>query len=128
LGIKEEFDWFGFFQGNYDKLVAEMKAANKSLLDSKIKDKPCSHDLKDYCGTYTEGGYGAITISVKKGKLHAKYHENELDLEHLHYETFIFDLFVGALPLTFSTNPKGEVESFTLPAEASVKPLVFKRI
>lgn len=53
------------------------------------KDKKPTHNLIEYCGKYTNAGYGTLEI-VKEGEnLFAKFPRDKFQLEHQYYDIFV---------------------------------------
>lgn len=72
---------------------------------------PAAHHLDAYVGTFTNGGYGALDVSVRKGTLAFRLGELPVDASHRHFDTW--DLSYAPLEAT------GTV-SFTTTADGSV--------
>jgi CubicO group peptidase (beta-lactamase class C family) len=112
LGHGGEKNWIAEYDENYKAVAAEIKKVSAAILDKKIPGKPVSHDLEEYEGTYSNGGYGELTVTAKDGKLEMSHHDMTFMLDHLHYETFTFE-FLKAMykTLTFRTNVEGNVDA-----------------
>jgi CubicO group peptidase (beta-lactamase class C family) len=131
LGLGDEKDWFGEYDDNYKKAVAEMTGELSAVLKLKIPDKPRSHALKEYAGTYEHDGYGKLTISAKGEKLVLRYHDRTMPLEHLHYDTYTFEFVQKMImSLTFRAATDGSIEAVEIPFEMSMPddPIRFSRV
>lgn len=97
-----------------------------------VGTKP-SHKLGDYTGEYWNPGYGKITIHKEGDNLKAVFRGMEQAMEHYHYDIFKMkdikmDTLVVTAPVTFYTNAyDGTIDSFSVPFEPSVKPIMFTR-
>ncbi|MFB5676809.1 serine hydrolase [Paenibacillus terreus] len=127
LGYAGQKNWFSAYQEGMNSLLAAMKGQLHAIYDTKIEGKPYSHTLEEYAGEYTNAGYGDIRITVKGDALHMQYHNNSLELKHLHYDIFTFELFVGPNPVSFATGIDGSIASLSIPFEPSVEPILFTR-
>lgn len=134
LNLKAK-DWQRIQRSAYEKNMAAAKEKLKA--DSsmrKMGTKP-SHALTDYTGTYTADGYGSIVIEQTKDGLSARYNSLTFKTKHYHFNYFSFiPVEEGmdadendALKGQFAINVKGDIESLSLPLEASVKDIVFKK-
>lgn len=127
LGFQGEKDWFESFQGNMDALLFAMKEQLNAIYSTKIDEKPYSHELEEYTGTYSNQGYGEVEIMIENSLLQMKYHDNEMEVKHLHYDIFTFELFGGPHPVSFFTGVDGKVASLCIPFELTVDPIIFKK-
>jgi len=115
----------------YTVNIAEI--GNRVREVNSINNNELIHPLNNYCGTYTNGGYGTIEI-FKKGKiLHIKFPENSFVLEHQNDETFnmantieIPETFsVRFFNLEFHTNLIGNINSLSISFQR--EPVVFEK-
>lgn len=122
-----------------DKIKADSAAKtspNNDSLNRKTSTKP-SHDLKDYTGTYENKGYGKAKIFIERDTLWADYNEAGLRtksyLQHYHYEIFRVrsteekEDNKDAPKIKFNINTKGDIISFEMKMEPSVKDIVFDK-
>ncbi|HJX83348.1 MAG TPA: DUF3471 domain-containing protein, partial [Candidatus Angelobacter sp.] len=98
-----------------------------------------SHVLEEYTGDFENPGYGRISVhAVSKGgveglnALEVTLNDIKRPLEHFHYDTFRvpedpLDEF-EKLPLSFQTDPDGEINAVSAPLESNVADIVFKRV
>lgn len=101
-------------------------------LSRKLNTKP-SHALEDYTGKFTNAGYGTIEIKKQHDSLFGTLNEIPITLKHYHYD--FFNAYVpekidpdgDPIKFQFQTNVKGDIESVSVPLEASVKDIVFTK-
>ncbi|WP_202710349.1 serine hydrolase [Sporosalibacterium faouarense] len=127
LGYEGEKNWFTEYQDGMNALLSAMKGQLYAIYDTKIEDKPYSHKLEEYAGEYTNSGYGDISITVKGNVLHMQYHNNSMEVKHLHYDIFTFELFGGPHSISFATGVDGSISSLSIPFEPSVEPILFTK-
>ncbi|MDR1271867.1 MAG: serine hydrolase, partial [Clostridiales Family XIII bacterium] len=127
LGVKRDVNIYEHYHTEFKKVIEETMGALRAILDTKVEGKPCSHELDDYVGTYSHEAYGDTEVFIKDGELKAQLHGNFLDLEHLHYDTFTFEIFKMLTPMTFQTAVDGSIKSFETPLEQTVDPIVFTK-
>jgi CubicO group peptidase (beta-lactamase class C family) len=128
LGLSP-IDWSKRIKDQMDKAKAEAKKAKDEVDKDRKPDTQPSHPLGDYAGDYENAGYGTISI-VKDGEgLKAKFNNFEFKLTHYHYDIFeLFnELFDMKQKLSFETDAKGNIGSFSVPLEPTVKDIVFTR-
>jgi CubicO group peptidase (beta-lactamase class C family) len=129
LGV-EPADVFGYLKPRFDAAMAgarEAKAARRVVAGAGP-----ARPLADYAGQYAHPGYGTLTITQNGGVLEPSFGTMTLSLAHRHYETF--DLAwhemgdePGIYPLTFLSDPDGDVNALTVQFEALVEPLRFDK-
>jgi hypothetical protein len=90
-----------------------------------------SHALGEYAGTYTNPGYGPVTINSSGSALRLKFNTFELPLKHFHYDVFETDAAEGASPIRwkvqFHMDPDGVITSLTVPVEGALPPTGFTK-
>ncbi len=128
LGHEGEKDWFTAFQSNMDALLAAMKGMLKGIYQTKKEGKGFSHSLEEYTGLYTHPGYGEVRILLDEGKLKGQYHNNALDIQHLHYDIFTFELMGTPFPISFFTAVDGQISKLEIPLEMAVQPIAFTKV
>jgi CubicO group peptidase (beta-lactamase class C family) len=126
----EPLDVFGYLKPRFDAAMAgarEAKAARRVVTDA-----PPARPLPDYAGEYAHPGYGTLTITQNGGVLEPALGTMNLTLAHRHYETF--DLAWNEMgdqpvifPLTFLSDPDGEVNALTVQFESLVEALRFDK-
>lgn len=113
---------------------AELKKSTASL--RKPNTKP-SHVLKDYTGSFSNPGYGNITVYLKNDSLFAGISDNILFLRHYHYDVFepfsqsptegIDTTENTSNKIQFIMSPAGDVDRLSVPLEPGLKPIEFTR-
>jgi hypothetical protein len=127
LGL-EPVDVFGYLKPRFDAAMTgarEAKAARRVVAGA-----PPARPLPDYAGEYEHPGYGTIAITLNEGVLEPSLGTMNLRLAHRHYETFDLEWTeMGdqpvAFPLTFLSDPDGDVNALTVQFESQVEPLRF---
>lgn len=132
------FDWSGDAKAAAAKAKVQAAEAKKTATSNRKFNTTPSHRLKDYAGAYSNPGYGEFNIYLKGDSLFAQAGSQTLWLRHFHYD--VFDPFIvdkaegidtveGAMPqkIQFTMNTAGDIESFSIPFEAALKPLVFTK-
>jgi hypothetical protein len=113
------------------KEAAKAVVKNDSI-GHQFNTKP-SHELKNYTGTFSNPGYGSITITMKDGSLVSKFNSIDIRLDHFHYDQFIAVILDPSLegqdPIRFSfhIDDKGEISKLTVPFEDGVKDIEFTK-
>jgi hypothetical protein len=106
------------------------EAKKKALTQRKAGTRP-SHDLKEYAGEYEHPAYGLAKVELDGEELRLAFNSFRVPLAHYHYDYFEIPeqpmMPLGNTKLGFLTNVKGEIDSFTMPLEPSVKPITFTR-
>ncbi len=124
----EPLDVFGYLKPRFDAALAgarEAKAARRVVAGAGP-----AHPLARYAGQYEHPGYGTITITLGGGVLEPSLGTMTLSLAHRHYETFDLEWHEAGdqpvvYPLTFLSDPDGDVNAFTVRFEPLVEPLRF---
>lgn len=127
LGCAGSRDWFDAYHSAIGEVRGPMLAKAKAIYDTKIPGKPTSHELSDYTGTYSHGGYGEAIVTLKDDQLVLQFHANRLALTHLHYDIFTFETMGMPFPVTFRTGVKGDIDSLCIPFEGLTAPIEFFR-
>ena len=126
----EPLDVFGYLKPRFDAAMAgagEAKAARRV-----VPGAPPARPLSGYEGKYEHPGYGTITITLSGGVLEPSLGTMNLSLAHRHYETFDLEWHEmgdqpATFPLTFLSDPDGDVNALTVRFEPLVEPLRFDR-
>jgi CubicO group peptidase (beta-lactamase class C family) len=126
----EPLDVFGFLKPRFDAVMGGMSQAK--AVRRVVADAPPARPLAAYAGQYEHPGYGIITIDLDGDALKPSLGTMDLSLDHRHYETF--DLTWHEMgdqptvfPLTFQSDPDGDVNALTVRFELLVEPLRFGR-
>lgn len=100
--------------------VHEINTVSKEIKSINDNKKP-THALADYCGKYSNSGYGTFDISLEKNILYASFPAYKLRMEHKHYNVFVLKLITDIpqvvapeFDLNFSINNDGEISSVNI--------------
>ena len=126
----EPLDVFGYLKPRFDAAKAgagEAKAARRV-----VPGAPAARPLSAYVGEYEHPGYGTLAIALDGDALRPSLGTMELRLAHRHYETFDLEWSelgeqAPVFPLTFQSDPDGEVDALTVRFESLVEPLRFAK-
>ncbi|WP_167024414.1 serine hydrolase [Chryseobacterium sp. Tr-659] len=72
----------------YEKGVNDILKPEKNINTSINEKKKPTHDLNDYCGTYSNQGYGTFTISKERNNLYITFPTFKFILVHRQYDLF----------------------------------------
>jgi CubicO group peptidase (beta-lactamase class C family) len=127
----EPLDVFSVLKPVFDSALAgshEAKAARRV-----VSGAPPARPLSAYAGEYEHPGYGTLAITLDGDTLKPSFGTMNLGLAHRHYETF--DLTWHELtdqpvvfPLTFLSDPDGDISALTVQFEPLVEPLRFGKL
>ena len=126
----EEVPWSKRNKEVFDEIeAAGERGKEKSASDRTTGTQP-SHPLDAYTGEYEHPGYGQLIIAQEGEQLQLRFNGFAGPLTHYHYDTFAFAIekFDLSMNVSFSTNPKGEIDGLSVPLEPTVKDIVFKRV
>lgn len=134
LGLKFK-DWHRTQKVAADKASAAAKERIKADSSQQKKGTRPTHALTDYVGTYSNEAYGTVTIDVQKDSITGKFNALNFKIKHYHFNYFNFiPVADGAvadeedgMKGLFNINVKGEIESLSLPLQAGVKEIEFKK-
>ena len=115
---------------------AAKASPNNDSLNRKAGTK-ASHVINEYTGSFENKGYGKAKIFIERDTIWADYNEGGIKtnsyLEHYHYDIFRIRSTEekvnpkDAPKIKFNTNTKGEITSFEMKMEPSVKDIVFDK-
>lgn len=124
----EPVDWNSRIKSRVDKAKEEQKKQGEKKDEQRIAGTKPSHPLSDFAGEYEHPAYGVIAISQESKQLSAKFNSFSSPLEHWHYDVFrMTSDDLNNMKITFYSNEKGDLDHLTMPLEAAVDPIVFKR-
>lgn len=129
LGV-EPADWHGRHFKIYQGIMDAAQKGKAEVRADHVPDTQPSHDLAAYTGTFEHSGYGSVVVKLNGEHLTLCYNEVEAPLEHFHYDSFIFShrAFDVDFRVTFALNVRGDIDSLSIPFEARVSDIVFKRV
>jgi len=84
----DESPWTVKIRAEVDKRETKTWREIDSLKSLKVKDTQPSHKLEDYTGTFENGAYDTIKITMDGGRLRMKHRIWDEALEHFHYDQF----------------------------------------
>lgn len=127
-------NWSGIRKKASDEAAAQEKK-NASQPANHPGTRP-SHAASAYAGSYTNAGYGTINVINRGDSLFAYFPKDSVWLRHYHYDVFslvgynkdthqIDTTDDAGFRFTFQFGENGEMQSFFLPAEGSLKPIEF---
>ncbi|KAG0017324.1 hypothetical protein BGZ80_008404 [Entomortierella chlamydospora] len=130
LGLPKTMDWAQMAISGTQQWYDEANMALKGFIPERVKNKPPSHDLREFAGDYTDPVYGDLTIRVEKGhkgkeELRIKLRVFEGKLEHYHFDSFKTTLAYSVIHVTqlvtFVTGKDGKVTGVQVTLESEVK-------
>lgn len=129
LGLGE-IDWSARLIGDIKKAEEMAKEQEGKKDPNRVEGTEPSHELKAYTGKYEHPAYGTVEISLSGDKLIADFHTKKADLKHYHYDIFesVENEDVPDIKITFYTNLKGDIDRVTIPLQAGVKDIEFKKV
>ncbi|MFT3676991.1 MAG: serine hydrolase [Chitinophagaceae bacterium] len=127
-------NWNGLRKKASDEAAAQQKK-NNSQPANHTGTHP-SHGTSAYAGSYTNAGYGTINVINRGDSLFAYFPNDSAWLRHYHYDVFslvgydkdthqIDTTDDATFRFTFQFGENGEMQSFSIPAEGSLKPIEF---
>jgi CubicO group peptidase (beta-lactamase class C family) len=126
----EPLDVFGYLKPRFDAAMTGARAARAAR--RVVAGAPPARPLAGYSGAYEHPGYGTIAITLSDGVLKPSLGTMNLSLAHRHYETFDLEWHEmgdqpAVFPLTFLSDPDGDVNALTVQFEPLVEPLRFAK-
>ena len=143
--VREVYDYYiGAESGNWVKRYHEhcteqskkRSDITKQYAGEQKEGTGYSHPLEDYTGTYVRDGYSPAVIRLERGRLHLKFIDGDMPLNHYHYDTFLTtDLMGGGeippgLPVSFyAAEFRSEINTLVMPLcfEEGAAPIRFKK-
>lgn len=125
--IKAPFrDWNMMIKSTINKSVTEPTVV--------IADAKPSHKLSSYSGTYTNEGYGTISINENNGFLEGAFNKWQLNVKHKSYNYFTITLGEKtavedgvAMDAEFLVDNEGNITAIKVPFESAVSDIVFNK-
>ena len=119
---KTELDKYPVVVNDIYKIDKEIKKLNK--------DKKPTHKLSEFCGKYSNKGYGTFEIIQENNSLFVVFPTFKFRLEHLYYDIFVMKQ-INEIPqvmnpefaLNFSTDNNGNISSTKINLQS--KPVEF---
>ncbi|HMI55618.1 MAG TPA: serine hydrolase [Gemmatimonadaceae bacterium] len=114
-------DWSGELLPRKAEIAAADAMRIHELSENRGVERPASHELSAYVGSYLDSLYGNQTVRLENGKLTMQMNGGEIaDLTHWTYDTFLTvwrdPLYREEFPslVTFSTGPQGRVNRLSM--------------
>lgn len=125
--IKAPFrDWNMMIKSTINKSVIEPAVASADA-------KP-THKLSAYSGSYTNEGYGTISIKENNGLLEGTFNKWQLNVKHKSYNYFTITLGEKtavedgvAMDAEFLVDKEGNITAIKVPFESAVSDIVFNK-
>ncbi|KAF9348593.1 hypothetical protein BGX26_013000 [Mortierella sp. AD094] len=130
LGLPKTIDWIQIAIDGTQQIYDGAAMALKGVFPERIKNKPPSHNLREFAGDYTDPVYGDLTVRLEKGdkgkeELHIRLHVYEGKLEHYHFDSFSTTLAYSVVHstqlVTFVTGQDGKVTGIQVALESAVE-------
>ena len=129
LGVREIPDWNARYQEIFTGMMNGALEGMKQRAEARIPDTSPSHPLSEYCGSFSNPGFGSFSIEEKDGALTGKWNGFDALFTHYHYDCYDMTLpFMNAvLPVRFESGADGHIHSLSVPVEPTpgIDPVVF---
>jgi CubicO group peptidase (beta-lactamase class C family) len=122
--------WNTRMLGRRKELREGEKRGKGKRQSDRVRGTRPSHKLEDYAGTYRHPGYGTVRIEYDGMALTAFYNGMEFTMSHYHYDVFQlnFERFDVTMLVSFGTDKRGAISTFSAPLEATLNDIVFERL
>ena len=125
--IKAPFrDWNMMIKSTMNKGVSE-----REMYKSDAKQ---THTLTSYAGTYSNEGYGTISIKEENGKLTGIFNKWQVNLRQTQYNYFAFSIAEktaveedNPINAEFLVDSEGNISAIKIPFESTVNDIVFRK-
>lgn len=125
--IKAPFrDWNMMIKSTMNKGVSE-----REMYKSDAKQ---THTLTSYAGTYSNEGYGTISIKEENGKLTGIFNKWQVNLRQTQYNYFAFSIAEktaveedNPINAEFLVDSEGNISAIKIPFESTVSDIVFRK-
>ena len=126
----EALDVFGYFKPRFDAAMDGLREAK--AVRRVVPGAPPARPPSGYAGEYEHPGYGTLCVALDGDTLKPSLGTMDLSLVHRHYETFDLTWHEAGdqpavFPLTFLSDPDGDVSALTVQFEPLVEPLRFDK-
>lgn len=129
LGL-DQIPWNKRIREEADKARKEAEEAKKEKEKDRKLDTKTSHPPEDYAGDYSHPGYGIFTVTMEDDHLKAVFNSIEFLMKHYHYDIFEAknEFYDMTHKISFFTDDKGNIGSFSVQLEPAVEAIVFSRM
>ncbi|MFN3300960.1 MAG: serine hydrolase [Sediminibacterium sp.] len=125
--IKAPFrDWNMMIKSTMNKGVSE-----REMYKSDAKQ---THTLTSYAGTYSNKGYGTISIKEENGKITGIFNKWQVNLRQTQYNYFAFSIAEktaveegNPINAEFLVDSEGNISAIKIPFESTVSDIVFRK-
>ncbi|MGZ5477665.1 MAG: serine hydrolase [Thermoanaerobaculia bacterium] len=109
-------DWNAYYLALDTKSRADAQMKKLEQVAKRVRDTKPSHALSAYTGTYDNGGYGPVVVSIEGDQLTLRYGRLSLPLAHYHFDTFaaVDDSEDIDEKVVFGLDASGDVRNLTL--------------
>jgi CubicO group peptidase (beta-lactamase class C family) len=126
-------DWSGEALAARKAADAAGRANEQKKGETRVPNAPPSRKLAEYVGTYSDSGYGPVTITLERDTLVLTYNGIRAKLEPWHFETFSAlrnpdDPALEGQKITFRTGASGRVDGAMITMDALAPATVFRRM
>ncbi|MBS1667761.1 MAG: serine hydrolase [Bacteroidetes bacterium] len=129
-------DWQSDVKKKFEKQKKENEDAKKTAIKTDKPKTKTSHEWKDYEGLYGNKAYGIFDVQLQRDSLFAFAGNHTWWLKHNQYD--IFDAFDkdpkegidtsdNSIPIQFQMNANGDLTSFDIGLEPTLKPISFTK-
>jgi CubicO group peptidase (beta-lactamase class C family) len=128
LGL-DQAPWHERLKQEHAEGKTAMEKARAEHAADRVTGTQPSHPLAAYSGEFAHPAYGNAAIELRDEGLRISYNSFTSTLEHYHYDVFeaASDAWDQRMKISFSSNIKGDIDSFSAPLEPAVKDIVFTR-
>lgn len=125
-------DWSQKYKELTDYNQEEFVKNQKPQLVQKQENRPHSHALSEYSGTYTHPGYGTLQLRLFDKQLVATYNNVKMPLNHWNYDVFEVAQdasyhVVKGLKFTFQESCYGDIAAVSVPLEPQGANIIFMK-
>lgn len=109
---------------------------NKGVTEQEMykSDAKQTHSLASYAGTYSNDGYGTISIKEENGKLTGVFNKWQVNLTQKRYNYFTFSIAErtavedgNPIDAEFLVDSEGNISAIKIPFESTVNDIVFRK-
>lgn len=119
-------DWNMMIKSTMNKSVSE-----REMDKSHAKQ---THTLESYAGTYSNDGYGTISIKEENGRLTGVFNKWQVNLTQTQYNYFAFSIVEktavedsNPINAEFLIDSEGNISAIKIPFESTVNDIVFRK-
>jgi CubicO group peptidase (beta-lactamase class C family) len=115
---RPEHDWSADYLAGFTAFMQQAAAGQEALQKAHVVGTKPTLALDAYTGTFENSLYGRIEITQSNGGLNLRLGAVQTALTHWQYDTFMTGVIVPdnpPLPVTFSLNMLGQVDSVSAP-------------